>query len=185
MATCVRGGFIGLAMVAVLTVAACNEQDPVPATTTAVTTTSTTTTPSPSSTTEADPQLAHSEAAVRNFSHVVDILAADPQTRLDELATVSRGESLETARDLLTNQRRRGYKQIGTVSIVSSKAKLAGEGKITVVACLDVSKTDLLDKDGKSVVSKDRAPRVRYSYVVQQAKDSKFYVLQDKAVGTC
>jgi hypothetical protein len=185
MATCVREGLIGLVMVTVLTVAACSQQDPAPATTTAATTTSTSTIPSPSSTTQADPQLSHSEAAVRDFSHIVDSLAADPQTSLDELTTISRGQTLNTARDLLTNQRRQGYKQTGTVSIVSSQAKPAGEGKVTVDACLDVSKTDLLDKGGKSVVSKDREPRVRYTYVVQQAKDGKFYVLQDKAVGTC
>jgi hypothetical protein len=172
-------------MVAVLTVAACNQQDPAPATTSALSTTSTSTTPSPSTTTEADPQLSQAEAAVTNFSQIVDSLAADPQTSLDELTTVSRGESLDTARELLTNQRRQGYKQTGTVSIVSSQAKPTSEGKVTVNACLDVSKTDLLDKDGKSVVSKDREPRVRYTYVVQQAEDGKFYVLQDKAVGTC
>lgn len=185
MTTSVRGGLVGLVLMAALTMAACSDPSPTPATTTSPTTGATSSTPSPSSTTQTDPQLAGAETAVARFSDVMDSLAADPQKSLDGLATVSRGASLKTARELLTSQRRQGYKQTGTVSIVSSEAKRATAGKVTVNACLDVSKTDLVDKDGKSVVSKDRPPKVRYAYVVQQDKDGKFYVVQDKAVGTC
>jgi hypothetical protein len=51
--------------------------------------------------------------------------------------------------------------------------------------CIDVSKTDLVDKDGKSVVAAHRAPRVRYTSVVEQGTDGRYYVVQDKAVETC
>ena len=103
---------------------------------------------------------------------------------MDELTTVARDQSLETWRELLTSQRRRGYRQTGSISIVSSTAK-SGGGKLTVNTCIDVSKTNLVDKDGKSVVAANRAPRVRYTSVVEQGTDGKFYVMQDKAVATC
>lgn len=50
---------------------------------------------------------------------------------------------------------------------------------------MDVSKTNLVDKDGKSIVAANRPPRVRYTSVVEQGTDGKFYVMQDKAVSTC
>ncbi len=178
-----RNCAVGLALVAVVT-AACTDPASTPGPTTSIPTVSVpTTTERP--TTPADPRLASAEETVTRFSNLLDLLGADPMRSLDELTTVSRGQTLETWRDMLTNQRRRGQKQIGTVAITLSGAKPTSDGKVTVDACLDVSKTDLVDKAGKSVVSKNRAPRVRYTYIVEQGTDGRFYVVQDKAVGTC
>ena len=173
-------GVIGLAIAALLATAACTNPAAPPTKTTAAPTTTTT----PTTTTAVDPQLANAEATVAKLWGLVDALGADPQRSLDELTTVARDQSLETWRELLTSQRRRGYRQIGSISVVSSSATSAG-GKFTVDTCIDVSKTNLVAKDGRSVVAADRPPRVRYTSVVEQGTDGKFYVMQDKAVGTC
>ena len=177
-----RRGAVGLAIATILATAACTDPAAPPTTTTAAPPIGTPTTTT--STTAADPQLAGAEAAVAKLWALVDALGADPQRSLDELTTVARDQSLETWRELLTSQRRKGYRQTGSISVVSSTATSAG-GKFNVDTCIDVSKTNLVDKDGKSVVAAGRPPRVRYTSVVEQGTDGKFYVMQDKAVGTC
>ena len=178
-----RRGVVGLAIAAVLATAACANPVAPPATTTAAPT-STTPPTTTSSTTAADPQLAGAEATVAKFWALVDALGADPQRSLDELTTVARDQSLETWRELLTQRRRQGHRQIGNTSIVSSEAVSSG-GKLTVDTCIDVSKTNLVDKDGKSVVAANRAPRVRYAFEVERGTDGEFYVMKDEAVETC
>ena len=177
-----RRAVVGVAIAAVLATAACTNPAAPPRTTSAAPTS--TTPPTSTTTTAADPQLDNAEATVAKLWGLVDALGADPRRSLDELTSVARDQSLETWRELLTSQRRRGYRQTGSISVVSSSAMSAG-GKLTVDTCIDVSKTNLVDKDGKSVVAADRPPRVRYTSVVEQGTDGKFYVMQDKAVGTC
>ncbi|EWT06808.1 hypothetical protein N864_16710 [Intrasporangium chromatireducens Q5-1] len=139
---------------------------------------------SSSSPTETDPQLAGAQAVVRAFWSRVDALGADPKRSLDELTSVARGQTLETWRELLTQRRRQAHRQVGRTSIVSSEASRSG-GKVTVDTCIDVSKTSLVDEDGKSVVAVNRAPRVRYTSVVERGTNGKYYVVQDTAVETC
>ncbi|KGN41905.1 hypothetical protein N801_04265 [Knoellia aerolata DSM 18566] len=51
-----------------------------------------------------------------------------------------------------------------------------------VSACVDVSKVNVVDKAGKSVVSAERQPRTRYTYKVQQ-DDGQFFVVEDLLKG--
>lgn len=178
-----RHSVIGLAIAAVLATAACTSPTP-PSTTTTAAPSSTTPPTLTTTTTAADPQLVDAEAAVAKLWALVDALGADPQRSLDELTSVARDQSLETWRELLTQRRRQGHRQIGSTSIVSSEATSTG-GRLTVDTCIDVSKTNLVDTDGKSVVAANRAPRVRYAFVVERGTDGKFYVIQDEAVETC
>jgi len=183
MTTRARTVAVAVAMATVLTVAACT--DPVqapPATSTSPGITTRTSTPT--STTPADPKLAGAEEVVAKFWALVDALGADNKRSLDELNLLSRNQTLETWRELLTVQRRQGLKQTGTVSFVSSKAASV-DGKLTVDTCIDVSKTNLVDQQGKSVVAANRPRRVRYNSILEQGTDGKFYIVQDKAVGTC
>ena len=172
-----------LALGAALALTGCTNPAPPPATSTSPAATST---PAPPTSTSpaADPQLAGAEAAVSTLWGLVDALGADPKRSLDELTTVARDQALETWRELLTSQRRQGLRQIGNILIVSSKASPSG-GKFNVDTCIDVSKTSLVDQKGKSVVAANRPPRVRYASVVERGSDGKFYVVQDKVVGTC
>lgn len=177
-----RRAVVGVAMAAVLATAACTDPAPPAATPTAAP--ASTTTPTSTTTTAADPQLADAQAAVAKLWGLVDALGADPKRSLDELTTVARDQSLETWRELLTQRRRQGHRQIGSTTIVSSEAASTG-GKLTVDTCIDVSKTNLVDKDGRSVVAATRSPRVRYAFVVERGTDGAFYVMKDEAVETC
>lgn len=178
-----RRAVVGVAFAAVLATAACTNPEAPSATTTAAPPTATPTAMT-SSTTAADPQLAGAKAAVARLWGLVDALGADPKRSLDELTTVARDQSLETWRELLTQRRRQGHRQIGSTTIVSSEAASTG-GTLTVDTCIDVSKTNLVDKDGKSVVAANRSPRVRYAFVVERGTDGAFYVMKDEAVETC
>ena len=156
-----RHGVAGLVIATVLATAACtNPAGPptvpttAPAPTTAPTST-TTSTEATSTTTAAAPQQAAAEATVAKLWALVDALGADPKRSLDELTTVTRDQSLATWRELLTQRRRQGHRQTGTTSIVSSEATRGG-GKLTVDTCIDVSQTNLVDKNGKSIVSAER-----------------------------
>ena len=115
-----RHGVVGLTIAAVLVTAACTDPAAPPTTTTAAPTTATPVT-TMSTTTAADPQLAGAEAAVMELWRLVDALGADPKRSLDELTVVARDQSLDTWRELLTSQRRRGYTQTGRISIVRQR----------------------------------------------------------------
>ncbi len=162
--------------------------------------TQTTTGPSPSpsaststtvaqSTTSLSPQELEAkaaEAAVVKFWRVVDELSADPNTSLDKLATVSRGTSIDTWAQMLTNRRGKQYRQVGDVVVASVAAKVKGPKSWGVTACIDVSKVNLVDKDGKSVVAATRPPRVEYLYTVEKGQNPEgYYVIADKQVRTC
>lgn len=180
-----------LALVAVLLLGAC---------TGASQPTQTTTSPSPSpssstptsmapSTTSLSPQELEAkaaEAAVVKFWRVVDELSSDPNTSLNKLATVSRGTSIDTWAQMLTNRRGKQYRQVGDVVIASVAAKVKGPKSWDVTACIDVSKVNLVDKDGKSVVAATRPPRVEYLYTVEKGQSpAGYYVTADKQVRTC
>jgi len=76
-------------------------------------------------------------------------------------------------------------KQIGRTVVGEPSAKPISASRFAVTACIDVSKVNLVDKDGKSVVAANRPPRVQYQYIVEKASGGVFYVLEDKAVQTC
>ncbi|WP_148236451.1 hypothetical protein [Intrasporangium calvum] len=179
-----RTGVIGLAIVAVLATGGCTDQGLPPATTSSPSATGTTPITTSTTMTAQDPELAAAEATVEKLWKLVDALGADKQRSLDELNTVARDQTLEIWRELLTKRRREAIRQTGSTSIVSTEASSA-RGKLTVDTCFDVSKTNLLDTDGKSVVSENRASRVRYTSVVERGSNGNYYVVQDKAVETC
>jgi len=104
---------------------------------------------------------------------------------LDKLAVVSREPTIATWRQLLTKHRVMQVKQIGHTTVASAIAKPGVAGRFAVTACIDVSKVNLVDKDGKSVVAANRPPRVQYLYTVEKGSDGVFYVVEDKAVQTC
>jgi len=122
---------------------------------------------------------------VSRFVALVDELAADPNLSLDKLATVSRDASIDTSRQMLTRHRVKQEKQIGKAVVATSTVKPNGASKFIVVACIDVSKVNVIDKGGKSVVAANRPPRVEYQYTVEKTSGGGFYVLTDKAVETC
>ena len=69
------------------------------------------------------------------------------------------------------------------VSTVLSAEAQAVDGKnFAVKACIDVSKANVVDQAGKSVIAAGRQDRMQYSYKVQKAHGG-FFVTEDKLKG--
>ncbi len=176
-----------VALAAITVTSACTTNDPTPTPSPATSVTSTTTTPTPSSTSLslAEQDAKDAERAIPSFWAVVDALSSDPSASLDKLAVVSRETSIATWRQLLTNHRVRQLTQTGRTTVASVITKPGAAGTFAVTACIDVSKVNLVGKDGKSVVAANRPARVQYIYTVRRGSDGVFYVVEDKAVRTC
>lgn len=138
-------------------------------------------TPTPTPTPTGDE--AKVEIAVRDFWAAVDRVAAEPDEPIKSLATVSRGETLNFWRQLLAKERVNGQRQIGSTKVTSVVVK-ADTTDWRATTCIDVSDVNVVDKDGKSVVTADRPTTWQYEMTLQE-DDGVFYVVKDKAVGEC
>lgn len=176
-----RRGAIALALP--LLVAACTatpSPDPTPSSTSKPT-------PSVTSLSPAEQDLANARLAVVKLWEVVDRLTNDPQASLQDLDTVASGDALEFFRKNLTGYRLEQLIGSGSsvVELQSAEAKgnnAQGLRTWAVTACLDTSKTKLVDTSGKNVT----APPYRFqrrSVVVERA--AVLLVDQDEVLGTC
>lgn len=175
-----------LAAAAVLALtAACGPDDP--PTTSSTTPPSTTTTSTPSTTTKTETAAEKNarmagEAVVALWAKL-DELAADPNKSLSGLASVASDQALTQWQRNLTLMRGKGQKQVGSAVVEAPTATFDGKTNVyTVKACVDVSKVNVVDKDGKSVVTANRRPRVKYTYQVTESRNA-FYVTQDLLQG--
>lgn len=76
------------------------------------------------------------------------------------------------------------FKQVG--SAVLGQPQVAPDESpdaFNVKVCVDVSKVNVVDKDGKSVVSPNRLSKAAYNYSVQKGNDGRFYVATDTMKG--
>lgn len=127
--------------------------------------------PTPTATTSAPPtdtDIASQSATdlVREYYAVRDRLRQAPTTSLAELKSVATSTELTAQQTLFDQERERGLRQTGdtrigdlTVQAVNLDNRDPDVGKVPVVqidVCWDVSNVDILDADGKSVVSTDR-----------------------------
>jgi hypothetical protein len=143
---------------------------------------STNATPSPSA---EELKLHEAEGAVVRFWRVIDRLSADPNSDLTKLTTVSRGSvAAQWARNI--NQYRfDGVKAEGRVAVHDVVAKQTKDDDLyKVTACIDASKVNLVDKNGKSVVPPEGPRRVSYDYTVENDQ-RKWYVIKEKVTKTC
>ncbi len=155
----------GTLMLAAVSSCGASDTDPPPnsepssASPTAPTTSTTPTSPSDAATAEAT-------SAVRNYFTVVDDLRSEPATGLKQLKAVATGAQLNAVETLIRRQRGEGQRQTGTTAISELKVQSVNlnnsdpdAGKVPTVAidvCWDVSKVDVLDKRGDSIVSPNR-----------------------------
>ncbi len=152
-----------------------------------------TTSPSQSVTTPATPTLSQAEldsaaasAAVVTMWEVIDRLGADPKSDLGELGSVTRDAENTQWTKLLFERRTRGERFIGNTKVTVKSATAGAEGEYRVDACLDVSKLNVVDAQGKSIVPAERKPTIGYSYDVTQDQTSKrWYVISEKVVEAC
>lgn len=113
-----------------------------------------------------------------------DALAQDPTADIGDVAMVARDDAFNDELSVLLHNHKNGYVQLGSSKVIDPHAVLAGPATWSVTACIDVSGTDVVDKNGKSVISPSRAPRYGYSYSV--IKDgTKFFVTREQVTGTC
>lgn len=180
--------YLGAVVLALgLFAAGCTKSEPQPTPTPPSTSQSATVSPSPTPT----PTIPASEAAAiaraRGYVAMLDKLSSNPKATLDELSTEARGKAADKWRQILLDDRSAGHRQTGSTKLTLISAKVgSSDQRWAVTMCLDVSGVDVVDRDGKSVVAKNRPDRVRDVLTVDQdTSSSKWFVTQDKVTGTC
>lgn len=113
-----------------------------------------------------DAATADATSAIRNYFTVVDHLRSDPAADLMQLKSVATSAQLNAVETLIRQQRGEGQRQTGMTVISELKVQSvnldnsdpdAGHVPTVVIdLCWDVSKVDVLDKSGESIVSPDR-----------------------------
>lgn len=94
-----------------------------------------------------------------------DAVASDYSVKLDALHQVMLGDLVDERLTMYLKYRDAGYKQTGrTLAEVVSVA--SANGTFTVRACVDISKSDVLDKTGKSVVWAGSPKKVLHEFQV-------------------
>lgn len=152
-----------------------------PAGTTPATESTSSSAPSPSTSTSDPPTVSEvaQQAAtevVRDYFATVDRLRQEPQRPLAELKKVAISGQLAAEEILTRNQRKVGNRQIGNsevVHVVVQSVNLDNSnpdaGKIPTVqldVCWDVSRVDILDRQGQSIITDERANRGWTRYTV-------------------
>ena len=173
-----------LALAAITATSACATNDPkaTPSTTTSATGIKASSTPSPTSLSPAARDAKDAAQAITRFWGVLDELASDPKKSLDKLAAVSRDQAIAQWRSNLTTYRRSGWKQVGDSTVRSAEAQSVDGKNFAVNACIDVSKANVVDQVGKSVIAAGRQDRMEYSYKVQKTPEG-YFVTEDKLKG--
>lgn len=168
-----RRALVGLAVVAV--VAGCTGGDPIAApttTTTAVPTARTTTVQ-----TLAQKQIAEAEVTAVRFVRVNDALGQDPSPDFRKIVSVARDQAAEQTRQIRLSQLKRKWRQVGDTQVVSMKTKPLGDERFAVTVCLDLKDVDVVDANGKSVVSRKAGEtRDEDRYTVELTPDKGYVV---------
>lgn len=157
----------GTLLLAAVSACADNDADPPPASpVTSSATESESPTASASPTSSSDAATAYATAAMTDYYAVLDGLRADPTSDLKKLETVAIGAQLNAVQTLVQRQRDEGQRQTGTTAISQLKVQSVtldnsdpDAGKVPTVfidVCWDVTKVDVLDKSGESIVSPNR-----------------------------
>lgn len=175
-----RPATMAIALLTLLPLAACAPSGgvPTPSPTSTLASPSATPTPTPSPS-EPARHTAAKDTVVRWFQ-TTDSLGQSPDLPLDELLKVSRGTAYETWGQAFQVRRVSGYKQVGNTILISLAAQdadpIEGRKVVKVAACYDVSKVNVVDATGSSVVSPDRVPRAKAEFTVAQYTDGWFVV---------
>jgi hypothetical protein len=133
---------------------------------------------SPSS--PSDAASADATDAVQSYFTVVDRLRSDPAADLKKLNSVATSAQLNAVETLISRQRDEGQRQTGATAINELKVQSVNldnsdpkAGKVPTVVidvCWDVSKVDVLDESGKSIVSPNRPDTGWTRYTVANYK---------------
>lgn len=124
-------------------------------------------TPSPTKTTASDAATTAATDTVRSYFAALDELRQDSQQPLEQLDRVATSTQLTADKRLIENERTEKLTQVGdtrlgetsveNVNLDNSDPDAGKVPTVTVDVCWDVSDADLVDANGESVVSPDRA----------------------------
>jgi hypothetical protein len=158
----------GIVLLAAVSACGSNDADPSPAPTTS-TSVPTAPTTSASPTSPSAQASSDAEAAVRRYYAVLDELGGDPTSSLSKLRTVATSTQLSAMRTVLRQQHARHERQTGSLVVADTKVQSVSldnsdpsAGKVPAVVidvCWDVSKVDVLNAKGTSVISPSRPDR--------------------------
>ncbi len=130
---------------------------------------------SPTPTSPSESATAAATATVNDYYAIRNQLRRDPTQPLSKLKSVAISTELTTQQTLFKREREQGLHQIGETKVVELEVQSVNldnsdpqAGKVPTVqidVCFDVSGVDVLDADGKSVVTPERPDTgwIRYS----------------------
>ena len=105
-------------------------------------------------------------AVLRKYNDISNQLRRDPSLPLSLLDSVATSTELAAQRNLLRNERKRGFHQVGetkvavlqveSVNLDNSDPSAGRVPTVQVDVCFDVSQVDVVDRKGKSIISPDR-----------------------------
>ena len=164
----------------------CGTQNQTPSpspTPTQSTTSSTPQTPTPTLSTDEQAAVEAARAALALY----DRLAADPTADVGELTTVARDSAYLTWASWLTEYRGNGWVGRGTQSSTLLSTEPGSDSRQWIVTlCVDNSQTDMVDRDGNSVVNRDAPPRTVGVYTLTQDPSMfGWFVTAFESAGTC
>lgn len=164
----------------------CGTQNQTPSpspTPTQSTTSSTPQTPTPTLSADEQAAVEAAQAALALY----DRLAADPTADVGELTTVARDSAYLTWASWLTEYRGNGWVGRGTQSSTLLSTEPGSDSRQWIVTlCVDNSQTDMVDRDGNSVVNRDAAPRTVGVYTLTQDPSMfGWFVTAFESAGTC
>lgn len=144
-------------------------------------------TPEPSKTPTPTPSPADAaKETVTEYYALLDQLLQDPKKPLDDLIEVSRDPAYSEAVKRVNGYRNAGHRLKGDAQIVSIAVGTPkgdpGELKVGVDVCVDVSATDVVNKDGESVVAEDRPVEASDRLELQQ-EDGTWFVTRERTGG--
>ena len=121
--------------------------------------------------------LAAAEEAYGAYVAVIDAIFADGGKRPERLLEVATGDAYESELKGFRGVADSGWHSIGvstldSVTLQSYDSSSAGEAVITIYACNDVSGVDVVDSEGRSVVSTDRPERSGFQLTFDYEPDA-------------
>ncbi|NLH70960.1 MAG: hypothetical protein GX454_12420 [Brooklawnia sp.] len=147
------------------------------------TTSSTPQTPTPTLSADEQAAVEAAQAALALY----DRLAADPTADVGELTTVARDSAYLTWASWLTEYRGNGWVGRGVQSSTLLSTEPGSDSRQWIVTlCVDNSQTDMVDRDGNSVVNRDAPPRTVGVYTLMQDPSMfGWFVTAFESAGTC
>ena len=180
MLTCRVPRFAVLLVLAAVVLGGCTPSTSASSPTPAVSVTSASPTP-----TLSEGQKAANDTVVK-YRALIDQLRQQTPADSSKLLTYARGNAYEKWRLVLQDDSVNGYRQVGvTVFTVRSTDPGNNASQWRVTGCLNGSHADVVDKNGKSIVTDTPTPHLVVYTLDQDSSTLRWYVTGDEATGTC